>query len=104
MLGGVSPIELNGMVGRTQDFSAIKQNDDLKPVVDVSNSQMQVEKNVEHKASSVEQGQKTDTDGENSGGSKGSYAGDGGRRRKKNDVPEGGKMLVKSRGGFDIQI
>lgn len=99
---GVSPIELNGMVSRTQDFSAIKHQNDVKPVVDQGNYQQQVEKNVENKSTTVIQGQKTETDGEGNGS--GGYAGDGGKHRKKKEVPDEGKMIVKSRGRFDISV
>jgi len=99
---GVSPIELNGMVSRTQDFSAIKHQDDVKPVVDQGNYQQQVSKNIENKATTVVEGQKTETDGEGTGS--GGYAGDGGRQRKKKEIPDEGKMIIKRKGGFDISV
>lgn len=99
----ISPIELNGMVARTQDIQAIKHNDDAKVLVDQGNSQQQVEKNVDMGSNSVVQSQKSETNGEGSGS--GGYAGDGGRHRKKKDeVPAEGKMIVKGRGGFDVSI
>ena len=100
---GVSPVEMNGMVSRTQDISIIKHHDDIKPQVDQGNSQLQVEKNVEHQASSVQEGQKTDTSGDNAGGGLGSYFGDGGRNRKKKEPVD--KVVVKRRGGgFDFSL
>ena len=106
MLGGVSPIELNGMVTRTQDFSAVKQHEDMKSVVDQNNSQAQVDRNVEHDAHSVTQGQKAQTEGDNAGGGLGSYFGDGGRnRKKKEEDSSNGKVVLKKRGGgFDFSV
>lgn len=100
---GISPVELNGMVGRTQDYSIVKQNEDIKPHVDQGNFQTQVENRVEQSSSTVIQGQRTDTDGEGSGS--GGYGGDGGRhRKKKNSVPDEGLVIKKRPGGFDVSI
>lgn len=102
---GLNPVEFNGMIGRTQDFTIMKHNDDMKPVIDQGNSQLQVQQNVENKASTVSQGQKTDTDSEGSGNHGGYYGGDGGQNRKKKaDVPAEGKVLIKGKGSFDISI
>lgn len=103
-IGGISPVELNGMVGRTQDFSQIKHQENNRPVVDQGNFQAQVEKNTENKSTVVQEGQKTDTDGENQGGSRGSYGGDGGKNRKRSEVPKEGRMIMKNQHGFDISI
>ncbi len=100
---GVSPVEMNGMVNRSQDISIIKHNDDVKPMVDQGNSQAQVEKNVEHRASTVTEVQNADIRGENSGGGLGSYFGDGGRNRKKKQPVE--RVVEKRRGGgFDFSV
>lgn len=103
-LNGISPIEMNGMVGRTQDFSIMKHHDDMKSVIDQGNSLNQVEKNTDNKTHTVIEGQKAETDGENSG-SKNPYGGDGGKNRKKKDeIPEEGRMMIKKRGGFDTKV
>ena len=103
-MNGISPVEMNGMVGRTQDFSIMKQHEDAKPLVDQGNFQQQVEKNTNNNSHTVIEGQKTETEGDNSG-SKNPYAGDGGRNRKKKDVvPSQGRMLVKKKSGFDMSI
>ena len=101
---GVSPVEMNGMVSRTQDFSAIKQHDDAKPVIDQGNSQVQVEKNAEHKASTVQEGQRTETDSENAGGGLGSYFGDGGQKRKKKEQPKERVVVKHPGGGFNLTV
>jgi len=105
MINGISPLELNGMVSRTQDFSIVKHHDDVKPMVDQNNFQTQVEQNVSNDSSTVKQGQETETRNENNGGSKGAYGGDGGQnRKKKNEVPDGGRVLIKGQSSFDITI
>lgn len=104
MLGGVSPVELNGMNMRTQDFSAIKHHEDAKVNVDQGNFNIQVEKKTEQKSSTVIEGQKAETHGESQGNGS-AYAGDGGRNRKrKSDVPDDGRVVVKRQGGFDMSI
>ena len=40
----LGPIELNMMVGRAQDVSAIKQNEDLRPMTEQTAFQNQMEK------------------------------------------------------------
>lgn len=40
----IGPIELTGMVTRSQDISLYKQNEDNKPMVDQSNIQVNVQK------------------------------------------------------------
>jgi len=101
---GVTPVEMNGMVTRTQDFSAIKQHDDMKPVVDQSNSQVQVEKNAENKSTTVLEGQRTETESENAGGGLGSYFGDGGRNRKKKEEKKEKVIQKRPGGGFDFSV
>lgn len=92
-------------ISRAQDFATIKHNEDHKVVVDQSNFSMQVQK---HTSQQTRQVQKNDEskwqehrpDAKEKGN--GSYAGDGGRQRKKQPTVE--KMVVKGRMGFDTKI
>ncbi len=101
---GVTPVEMNGMVTRTQDFSAVKQHDDAKPVIDQANSQVQVEKNAENRSNTVQEGQRTETESDNAGGGLGSYFGDGGQNRKKKEEKKERVVRKRSGGGFDFSI
>ena len=82
----LGPIELNMMVGRAQDVSAIKQNEDLRPMTEQTAFQNQMEKAEKEQAGQVRRSEETDTrqrrqDASEKG--KNEYFGDGGRRRKK---------------------
>lgn len=101
----ISRVEIQGQVTRAQDFTTIKHNEDNKGMVDQSNFQRQFDQTVENKVRQVHQGDRTENqskkfDAKEKGN--GNYSGDGGRRRKKPE--EDGKVVLKSRGGFDIKI
>ena len=101
----ISRVELQGQVARAQDFTTIKHNEDNKVMVDQSNFQQKFEESVENNASQLQQHDEMINnvklfDSKEKGN--GSYAGDGGRKRKKSE--QDGKVTLKTRGGFDIKI
>ena len=51
----LGPIELNMMVGRAQDVSAIKQNEDIRPMTEQAAFQSQMEKAEKEQAGQVRQ-------------------------------------------------
>lgn len=103
----ISPIMLNGMVGRTQDISAFKQNEDNKGMIDQGNSQVRVQREVEEHLNTVREQDNADEsknhfDAKNEGN--GQYTGDGGKRKHQKEV-ESEMVLNKSdHGGFDVKI
>ncbi len=102
---GISPIEFNGMVGRTQDFSTVRHNEEQKGMVDQSNFQNHFEQEVKQNISTVRKQDNADPknkkfDAKDKGD--GEYSGDGGRNRKKNAAK--GTAVSKTQGGFDIKI
>lgn len=103
----ISRVEIQGQVTRAQDFTTIKQNEDNKGMVDQSNFQRQFGQTVENRVRQVHQGDRAENnskkfDAKEKGN--GSYAGDGGRRRKKSEGEGDGRALPKRQGGFDIKI
>ena len=52
-MSGIRPVEVQGVMQRTQDISQIKQNQDMKPQVDQSHYQTQVQKHVESQSKQV---------------------------------------------------
>lgn len=99
-----SSIELT-TISRAQDYSAIKQNEDNKGMVDQVNFGEQVQKNVDQNVREVHssddaQWYEKRPDAKEKGN--GHYSGDGGKRRKKKQPVE--RMVVKGKGGFDIKI
>ena len=94
----LGPIELNMMIGRAQDVSAIKQNEDIRPMTEQAAFQSQMEKVEKEQAGQVRRSEETDTrqrrqDASEKG--KNEYFGDGGRRRRKEEIPPEGRAIKR---------
>jgi len=103
----ISRIELQGQVTRAQDFTTLKQNEDNKGMVDQSNFQRQFDQAVDDKLHQVHQGDKAENEGKRFDAKdkgNGSYSGDGGQKRKKEEPEKDGKVLLKGQSSFDIKI
>lgn len=95
-------------ISRAQDYSAIKQNEDNKDIVDQGNFSAQVQKTVDQnlrevRGSDESQWHENRPDAKEKG--KGKYTGDGGRRRKSRQPQE--RVVIKGGGGgggFDMKI
>lgn len=103
----ISRVELQGQVTRAQDFTTIKHNEDNKVTVDQTNIQRQFDQNVDMKLRHVNQGEQAQNqqkrfDAKEKGN--GTYSGDGGKRRKREEKEQGGTVMLKGRGGFDMRI
>ncbi len=105
----IGPMQLNGIMTRTQDFTAIKQNEDMKPMLDQSVFQNTMEKTVEKKLTQVREGDEADNyqrrhDAKEKG--KNEYYGDGGKGRKKENAgfSADGKVIRKGMPGFDFSV
>lgn len=102
----ISPILFNGSVSRMQDVTPIKQNEDMKGMVDQANFQDTFHKQIDHKLSQVHQSDNAENrqrkfDAKEKGDNE--YRGDGGKKRRQEETPDG-KVIAKLRGGFDIKI
>lgn len=102
----ISPILLNGSVTRMQDITQVKQNEDMKGMVDQTNFQNTFHKEIDHKLNQVHQSDNADNhqkkfDAREKGDNE--YSGDGGKRRQQNKRQDG-NVIAKSQGGFDIKI
>lgn len=90
---------------RTQEYTTIKQNQDNKPMMDQANFGQQVEKQTNELARKVgtsDEAKWYDQKPDAKEKGKNEYAGDGGRKRKKEDKSE--RVIVKGHGGFDMKI
>ena len=90
---------------RAQDYTTIKHNEDNKVNVDQANFSEQFQKTTEQNIREVRHSDNTHwhenkPDAKEKGNNK--YSGDGGKNRKKQ--PEKERVVVKSRGGFDMKI
>ncbi len=103
----ISRVELEGQVTRAQDFTTIKHNEDNKTMVNQAAIQRQFDQNVDTRLRQVNQSDQAENqvkrfDAKEKGN--GTYSGDGGKRRKKVEKEEDGKVVLKGRGGFDMKI
>lgn len=98
------PIELT-TVSRAQDYSPVKHNEDNKGYIDQSLMVRQQDKTERQRAQEVNKGdrsmwQNKQPDAREKGSN--SYAGDGGKGRKK--TREVSQVVVKGNQGFDMKI
>ncbi len=101
----IGSISLQGQITRAQDFSTLKQNEDNKVTVDQGNFQTHFNKEVKQNLSRVHQSDDTENqnkkfDAKEKGDNE--YAGDGGRRRQKNE--QGGQTPHAKQQGFDMRV
>lgn len=105
----IGPVELNGVISRTQDYSTLKQNEDNKGMINQQNFQNSFEKEVETRSQQVNKQDETRReerkfDAKEKGDNE--YAGNGGKGKNKEKEKKntGGKVVVKGHSSFDIKI
>ncbi len=103
---GLGPIELNGAISRTQDYSTVKQNEDNKGMIHQEAFQTKFEKELDQRLTQVNRQEdirreERKFDAKEKGDNE--YYGNGGRRKKKENK-DNGKVIVKGRQSFDIKI
>lgn len=104
----IRPVDLNGMIQRTQDVGTIKHQENTKPMVDQQNIQTSFAKTEEKIAKQVNHADDAEQeeyryDAREKGSSQ--YSGNGGSKKKKKDEPHTDKVIVKNRSaGIDIKI
>lgn len=103
----ISRVALQGQVTRAQDFTTIKQNEDNKTVVQQSNIQREFGRTIDDRLHQVHRGERTEKDGKRFDAKdqgNGTYSGDGGSQRKKQETEKDGKVILKGQSSFDIKI
>ncbi len=105
----ISPLLFNGSISRMQDVSMIKHNEDSKGMVDRANFQNTFNREVDSKINQVHQSDDLENrqqkhDAKEKG--KNEYSGDGGKNRhqQRENMPQDGRVIPKSKGGFDMKI
>lgn len=104
----IRPVVINGMIQRTQDVSPIKHNENIKPMVDQSNIQVNVMKHEERLSKQVTESEETQQedfryDAKEKGNSQ--YEGGKGKNKREKEAKEEGRVIVKGQSaGFDIKI
>ena len=104
----IRPVELNGVIQRTQDIGTMKQQEDTKPFVDQQNIQGTVIKEEQRLATQVTEAEKKEQeefkyDAKEKGNSE--YHGNKKKKKKNEAAPEEGKVILKGQpSGFDMKI
>lgn len=103
----IRPVDLSGMLQRTQDVTTMKQNEDNKPVVEqqfLHTAQIKQEQKMAHKVSKAEE--KDNDNYRYDAKEKGSnqYEGSGQKKQKKKKENDGKIMVKGQTPGFDVKI
>lgn len=103
----ISPIENNGMMLRTQDYSILRQNEDNYSANQHVQIQDRLDKSDDANAHSVNtkddaNGPNTHHDARDEGRNK--YVDMRNKKKKQDDELNEGKVIAKSQKGFDISI
>lgn len=103
---GVTPIEMSQMYTRTQDISAVKQNEENKPLLDQQSFQNQFQKQVESQSRKVIDPNRSkngeyDYDAKKKGNNQ--YENDGRKPKKREKTSKKLERLSENK-GFDIRI
>ena len=101
----ISPILYNGSVTRMQDVTQIKQNEDMKGMVDQANFQNTFHKQIDHKLNQVHQSDNAENrqkkfDAKEKGN--GEYFAN--NKRGKQNQKDDGKVIKKDKGSFDVSV
>lgn len=99
------PVEMSGLIQRTQDITPIKQNQDNKPLTDQNNFQVQFHKEIDHNSKQVTTADNTEnTKGKFDAKEKGNgeYFDQKKGKSRKEKVEQ--KVIVKGKQGFDVRI
>ena len=102
----ISPILFNGSVTRMQDITQIKQNEDMKGMVDQTNFQNTFHKQIDNKLNQVHQSDNAENrqkkfDAKDKGDNESN--GDGGKKRRQSEQSDG-KVIAKTLRGFDMKV
>lgn len=104
----IRPVDLNGMIQRTQDVSTVKQQQDNKPVVEQQVILSHETKQTERRLQQVNQAQEKENDGYRYDAKEkgnGHYEGNGSKKKNAKKGQKGEKVIQKNQSfGFDIKI
>lgn len=103
----IGPVEMNGTIGRMQDMSIVKQNEENKPLLDQNHFQNTFHKAVENKSAKVQHADDTENtkyqyDAKKKGN--GQYDDNRDKKKKKKDGDTSEKVIIKGKNHFDIKI
>ncbi|WP_147289869.1 hypothetical protein [Anaerosacchariphilus polymeriproducens] len=107
----IRPVDMNGMISRSQDVTTFKQNQDNKGIIDQNNFQQEFKKEIQHhmkKVNDPEKGQEEYKYGEKKEGNGAAHSKNYNKKKedKKEDKKDNKKERVSLKGNssFDIRI
>ena len=102
----ITPIETNNMVVRAMDFQAVKANEDEMPHTQHMVIQEDIDKNDDSHVNTVREKDNADKSGtEHDAKEEGRNKYFSNRKiKKKDEIPEEGRVIPLGRGGFNITI
>lgn len=103
----IRPVELNGMIQRTQDVGALKQQEDVKPMADQQTLQLQAQKNDMRKSEQVNHKNNADNDESRFDAKekgKNQYQQNKGGRKGAPEQEEGKVVIKGTSQGFDMKV
>ncbi|MEG0963739.1 MAG: hypothetical protein RSD28_05220 [Lachnospiraceae bacterium] len=102
----IRPVEISGMLQRTQDVSTLKQNENNKPMVEQQTLQTQFAKETIHHMKQVVHAEDTEKKQRKyDAREKGDNEYEDHRKKQKREQKKDGKVIPKGAvGGFDIKI
>ncbi len=103
----IGPIEYNGLIGRIQDVSTIKHNEDAKSVLDQSHLHAKFDQKLEQNLNKVKQSDSSELseqkfDAKEKGNNQ--YFDNREKSNKQNKQKPDGEVKIKSSGSFDVKI
>lgn len=100
------PIDYSATIGRTNDFSQLKQAENDRPIVTQQQITTNINKTVEEHAEQVNQKKDSDMDSEYDASreGRGAFTGEGNKQKKKKNENPDGTVVIKKTAGFDIKI
>ena len=98
------PLEFNGSIGRTNDFSQLKQQEDVKPMAEQQTLMRTEERQTNQESRQVNEQKNADGDKFDAKHGNGSSYEEQENKKRKKRVEEEGVVKIKSSARFDIKI
>lgn len=106
MSSPIRPIDVSGVVQRSQEVSQMKHQENNKPIVDNQNFGQHFSKEIKHQMDSVTDSQKGEKKKEQYDAKKKGNGGEyeRGQKKKREKKEHAEKVIIKSQNSFDIRI
>ena len=106
MSSPIRPIDMSGIVQRSQEASQMKHQENNKPLVDNQNFGQHFNKEIKHQMDSVTDSQKSEKKKEQYDAKKKGNGGEyeRGQKKKREKKEHAEKVIIKSQNSFDIRI